>query len=304
MLVAGLGQSSLDSLAVVDVYPPVDTKKEVLEWREQCGGPAATALVTLSRLGVPCKFYGVIGDDYAGEKMMQSLKKENIDISGIVKRGKAASQIAFIAIEKETAKRTIFWRRPSGEALKRTEIGDDFLEGADFLLLDGLMQDASIYAAEKAKERNIPIMLDAGRKRPGMLDIAKLSDYVVASGEFAKDFGWDLSQEGLNREKEKLGTKILSVTLGEQGCITVSDSIFLHIPAFHIKAVDTTGAGDVFHGGYIYGLLRGWHLKDTLIFASAVAAIKCTQIGGRAGIPKLGEVKAFLSERGHSIPQD
>jgi len=303
MLVAGLGQSSLDSLAVVEVYPSVDTKQEVIEWQEQCGGPTATALVTLSRLGVPCRFLGVIGEDYAGEKIMQSLEKEHIDISGIVKRGNAVSQSAFIAIEKATAKRTIFWRRPSGEALKRTEIGDDFLKGADLLLLDGLMQEASIYAAEQAKEQNIPVMLDAGRKRPGMIDIAKLSDYVVASGEFAKDYGWDLSQEGLTRQKEKLGPKVLSVTLGEQGSVTVSDSIFFHVPAFNIKAIDTTGAGDVFHGAYIYGLLHGWPLKDTLIFASAVSAIKCTQIGGRAGIPTLAEVKAFLSERGHSMPQ-
>ena len=304
MLVAGLGQSCLDFLAVVDPYPPVDTKAEVLEWQEQCGGPTATALVTLSRLGIPCKFYGVIGDDYAGGEMMKSLKKENIDVSGIVTRKKAASQTAFIAIEKETAKRTIFWRRPTGEALKRTEIGDDFLEGADFLLIDGLMQDASIYAAGKAKARNIPVMLDAGRKRPGMIDIATMSDYVVASGEFAKDFGWDLSHDVLCREKEKLGARTLSVTLGERGSLTVSENLFLHTPAFHVKAVDTTGAGDVFHGGYIYGLLQGWNLKDTLLFASAAAAMKCTQIGGRAGIPTLSEVKAFLLQRGHSIPHD
>ncbi len=302
MFVAGIGQSSLDYLAVVDGYPLVDTKKEVLEWHEQCGGPVATALVTLSRLGIPCKFYGVIGDDYAGEQITRSLKNENIDISGIVKREGTTSQIAFIAIERGTAKRTIFWKRPSGEALKGAELGDSFLEEADFLLLDGLMQEASLYAAARAGERSIPVMLDAGRNRPGMLELARLSDYVVASGEFAKDLGWDLSEEGLQREKEKLGVKVLTVTLGEQGSITVSYNMFLRIPAFSVKAIDTTGAGDAFHGGYLYGLLQEWNLRDTIIFASAVAAMKCTKIGGRDGIPNLREVNVFLAERGHPIP--
>jgi len=304
MLIIGIGQSSLDYLAVVDSYPPADTKKEVLEWYEQGGGPVATALVTLSRLGNTCKFYGVVGDDHAGERIVQSLKNENVDTGSVVVREKAASQLAFIAIEKETAKRTIFWKRPSGKALMGEELPDHFLNGADFLLLDGLMQDVSFYAASRAKEQGIPVMLDAGRLRPGMIEVAGLSDYVVASGEFAKDLHWDLSERVLRSEKEKLGAHVLTVTLGERGCVTVSDSLFLQTPAFKVSAVDTTGAGDVFHGGYVYGLLKGWSLRDTVIFASAAAAMKCRKIGGRDGIPNLGEVRAFLSDRGHELPPD
>lgn len=304
MFVAGIGQCSLDYLAVVNSYPQVDTKNEVLEWLEQGGGPVATALSALSRLGISCKFYGITGDDYAGEKIRHSLVKEGIDVRGLIKRQNTISQLAFILIEKGTARRTIFWKRPSGKPLRKKELGTDFLEGIDFLLLDGLMKDVSLYAAKKARALKIPVMLDAGKVRPGMLEIARLSDYVVASEEFAKDLGWHIDATVLHKEKEKLRVKVLTFTLGERGSITISDDQVFQIPAFKVKAVDTTGAGDVFHGGYIYGLLQGWNLQETVIFASALAAMKCIKMGGRSGIPKSSEVIKFLKEKGYTVPQN
>lgn len=302
MIVTGLGQCSVDFLAVVNAYPHSDTKKEVLEWHEQGGGPVATALVALSRLGVNCSFYGVTGDDPAGEKIRRSLTEEGVDVKGLLQRGRNASQIAFIVIEKGTAKRTIFWKRPSGSPLLPDELGADFLNGSDFLLLDGLMRDASLAAAKRAHALGIPVLLDAGSVRPGLLDIARLSDYVVASEEFARGLGWVLAPEFLRQEKEKMGIKVLTITLGERGSITTSGDQVFEVPAFHVNAADTTGAGDVFHGAYIYGLLQGWGLRNVVTFASALAAMKCRMIGGRAGIPRLDEVVSFLRERGQSLP--
>jgi sulfofructose kinase len=299
MIVVGIGQCSYDYLALVETYPSVDTKKEVLEWHEQPGGPVATALVALSRLGVRCRFHGITGDDSSGDKIKKSLLSEGINAHGLIKRKGARSQLAFIAIEKYSAKRTIFWKRPSADPLHAEELGEDFLEGAHFLLLDGLMKDVSLFAAEQARNRNIPVMLDAGRSRPGMLDLAELSDYVVASRDFANDVGWEINQEALQQERERLGCKILAVTLGDQGSVTVSKEQYLSIPAFRVDAIDSTGAGDVFHGGYVYGLMHGWSLKDTILFATAFAAMKCARIGGRTGIRRYEEVKQFLAERGH-----
>jgi sulfofructose kinase len=297
MIVTGFGQCSLDYLALINGYPEVDTKKEVLEWHEQGGGPVATALVALSRLGIQCKFYGILGGDDAGEKIRKSLVDEGVDVSGLITRPEATSQIAFIVVERKTARRTIFWKRPSGEPLRPDGLGGDFLEGSHFLLLDGLMEHSSLRAAEKAKALGIPVMLDAGRLRPGMMDIARLSDYLVASEEFAKDSGWAVDREVMLRERERLGVRALTVTLGTQGSATACGLGFFKTPAFPVEAVDTTGAGDVFHGGYIYGLLQGWEMPEAVRFASAVAALKCRKIGGRAGIPKLNEVEKFLRER-------
>jgi len=299
MKVTGIGQCSLDYLALVDSYPDADTKKEILEWHEQGGGPVATALVALSRLGVECSFHGVAGDDDAGDKIRRSLVEEGVDVSGLVIRRTSTSQIAFIAIEKETGRRTIFWKRPTGVPLRDEDLGAGFLDGSGMLLLDGLMPEVSLYAAEQAQKRSVPVMLDAGRMRPGMIELARLSDYVVGSEEFARDLDWEPTRETLFREREKLGVKVLTITLGRRGSVTVSSQgEYFDTPAFKIGAVDTTGAGDVFHGGYIYGLLRGWDLGETLTFASALAALKCTKVGGRAGIPKLDEVMRFLKKEG------
>lgn len=303
MHVVGIGQCSLDYIALIDSYPDANTKKEVIEWHEQGGGPVATALVTLSRLGISCSFLGVIGDDHAGGKIRKSIAAEGIDISGLVQRDKSVSQRAFIAVEQGTGIRTIFWQRPSGAALSEYDLHADFLKGAQFLLLDGLMSDISILAASAAKKQNIPVMLDAGRGRPGMLEVAGLSDYVVASEEFVNNLEWDLSEKSLQGCRTQIGADVLTITQGEQGSITAAHNQFFHMPAFQTQAVDTTGAGDVFHGGYIYGLLQGWNLRDTVMFASAVAAIKCTKVGGRTGIPTLGEIELFLMERGYALPE-
>lgn len=297
MIVTGLGQCSLDYLAVIDSFPGIDTKTEVVQWEEQGGGPVATALVALSRLGIKCRFYGITGDDDAGEKIRQSLIKEHVDIDGLLKRDRSSSQVAFIAVEKTRGKRTIFWKRPTGEALRPVELGAHFLEESQFLLLDGLMKDSSLYAAKKARQLNIPVMLDAGRLREGMLDIARLCDYVVASEEFVKDLGWSEDTDALQREIEKhLWKRVVTITLGERGSITfLNNQEVIRTPAFEVEAVDTTGAGDVFHGGYIFGLLQGWNIVDTVRFASVLAALKCKKVGGRAGIPNLTEAMELFT---------
>ncbi len=303
MNITGLGQCSLDYLFVADVFPLPDTKNEVIEWIACGGGPVATALVSLARLGARCSFYGISGDDESGEKIRNSLEIENINTEGLLRRPYTGSQIAFIAVERGSGRRTIFWKRPSGESLKPEEIPKGFLDRADFLLLDGLMAEASIFAARCAIDKGIPIMLDAGRVRDGMVELASMCDYVVVSEEFGKELidANDLLS-GSGKEKalpvmKSFGAKACTITLGKNGSITLAGDEIFHTPAFDVETVDTTGAGDVFHGGYIYGLLSGWNVKEVVRFASAFAALKCRKLGGRAGIPSLEEVKEFLRHK-------
>jgi ribokinase len=296
MSVTGIGQCSWDYLSVVRSYPEPDTKEEVLGLEEQGGGPVATALVALGRLGVGCRFFGVTGDDAEGRKIRQSLIDDGVETGGIVIRENARSQVAFIVIEKEGGRRTIFWQRPSGEPLRPKELEEEFLKGSRFLLLDGLMKDASLHAAGRARSLGVPVMLDAGRVREGMLDIARLSDYVVASSEFARELGYKDDPEDFFEKTKDLVPGVFTVTLGERGSVTCAGGEVITVPAFRVEAVDTTGAGDVFHGGYIYGLLQGWELRKTIRFASAMAALKCRNIGGRAGIPTLEEALRLMEE--------
>lgn len=295
MKVAGLGQCSLDFIASLPRFPKEDTKMEALGLTVQGGGPVATALVSLSRLGARTYFMGVVSKDSAGGEIIEGLKDEGVDVSRLKVRRAGDSQRAFILVNGKTGSRTILWKRPSAPMLKPAELRTEFIKGKDMLLLDGLMIRASLKAARIAKRLQIPVMLDAGRMREGMMELASLSDYIVASEEFSKDIS--NRPEDTLRKLALLHPKAVTVTLGERGSLTWHDGEVFRTPAFKVKAVDSTGAGDVFHGGYIYALLRGWDLRKTLLFSSAFAALKCRTPGGRAGIPGLNETLRFMYSR-------
>ena len=137
----------------------------------------------------------------------------------------------------------------------------------------------------------------AGSVREGMIELAHLCDYVVCSEEFARKFtesGDTFDADKAIMHMKSFGAKATTITLGEKGSITLHGDTIFHTPAFNVDVVDTTGAGDVFHGGYIYGLLQNWNIQIAVKFASAFAALKCRKIGGRAGIPGLEEVESFM----------
>lgn len=295
MTVVGIGQCCWDILALVEKYPEVDEKEEIRFLTEQGGGPVATALVTLARFGIPCRFHGIVGDDGYAAHIRESLTGEGIDCTGLLTRRGATSQVAWIVIEQGSGHRTIFWQRPSGEALCPDELAAGFLEGAAALHLDGLMPEVSLHAAAAARRRGIPVMVDAGRLRPGMRELAAGCDYLVAAERFFLDLGWDRSKEEFRRLAAGIGAPVVTVTRGARGSLTWSEGKVFDIPAVPVPAVDTTGAGDLFHGGYIYGVLQGWGVERTVLFASATAALGCRAIGGRSGIPTLAEVSQLVS---------
>ncbi len=292
MRVLGLGQASLDIITLVTGFPREDAKKEVLAFLEQGGGPVATALVALRRLGVEAAFSGVVSDDYAGARIREGLIDEGVDVAALVERPGGESQRAFIIVNRETATRTILWKRPTVAELSKEEIKRDWLSGAGFLLLDGLMGRASIRAAELARESGVPVMLDAGSPRPALLKLLPHTDYIVGSEEFAGYFSPDPEEAAV--KISSFSPRAVTVTLGEKGSVTWQGGRVFRTPAFRVRALDTTGAGDVFHGGYIYGLLQGWGLEKTVTFASAFAALKCLELGGRTGIPTLEHTLEFM----------
>ena len=294
MKVAGLGQASFDYTAIAEKYPPPDSKEEVLEWVCGGGGPVATALVSLSRLGVETFFMGRVGDDRSGRLIRAGLKEEGVDTRGLRKKPGGSSQTAFIVVEKVSGKRTIFWQRPTVEALHPGEVNVKRIRECDLLLIDGLMHEASLRAASIARKAGVPVMIDAGTLREGTLQLCALSDHIVCSESFANALA--PSPRAALKELSTLGARSLTVTLGERGSTTLTDGGIFRTPAFKVRAVDTTGAGDVFHGGYIYGLLKGWPIEKTVEFASAFAALKCLKPGGRAGIATLSETLGFMKK--------
>jgi len=295
--VVGLGHSAVDYLGVVPRYPALDEKIEMLEFAKQGGGPVATALVTLSRLGASTAYIGKVGDDDFGKFILEEFKKEGVDTRGVIVEKGASSLFAFCVIEKNTGKRTIFWSTGRRSEINPGKLNKELIVSAKFLHLDGHETEAAIQAAKWAREKNIKIILDPDIISPGIEELISLSDVVIASSSFVQNFTGEESYSEGAEKLFSLGPEIVVVTLGEKGCLCKSkDGIFTK-PAFKVKVIDTTGAGDVFHGAFIYGLLKRWDLEKIAEFSNAVAAIKCTKLGGRAGIPNLEEVNKFLSRR-------
>jgi len=300
MKVTGLGQCSLDYIVSVKKFPKEDSKEEAIDFITQGGGPVATALVALSRLGVKTYFTGIVSDDDVGHAIKKGLVAEGVDTRGLVVKKGGRSQRAFIVANIKNGSRTIYWQRPVGPRFAPMELqpGDvkaSLMRGRDFLLVDGLMMEAANRAVGLARDKKIPVMLDAGSVRPGMLKLCRLSDYVVGSEAFSNAVSPE--PEETLKKISALAPRAVTITLGRRGSITWSGGGVFRAPAFRVRAVDTTGAGDVFHGGYIYGLLRGWKIEDTVSFASAFAALKCLSPGGRTGIPGLKETLDFIKAR-------
>ncbi|MBU2547461.1 MAG: sugar kinase [Proteobacteria bacterium] len=292
--VLGLGQASLDYLGLAPVYPERDAKCELDRLEVQGGGPVATALVTLSRLGLSTAFIGAVGDDLAGRAIRAGLIEEGVDVSGLSMVPGGTSQLAFIAVERYSGSRTIFWHRGRGTELGVGQVDLEAVGRARLLHLDGLMHEASMVAARRAREAGIPVVFDAGTLRDGSLDLAARTDCLICSERFFRAFHPRGDVEAGLVGLRELGPTRVVATFGARGSVGFDGRIFHHQPVLEVRVLDTTGAGDVYHGAFIYGLLAGWDLAGCMRFASATAALKCEKMGGRAGIPDLETVRRFM----------
>ena len=295
--VIGLGQACLDCLGRIPSYPHEDGKVELIDIQFQCGGPASTALVTLSRLGIDTAFFGSISDDSNGIEIRKGLEKEKVETAYLKITPGYTSQFAFIAISEKTGDRTIFWHRGTVPPLKPSDVDLGPFPKAKILHLDDLMMEASMEAVSQARARGLKVVMDAGSIRKGAKKLASLSDILIASETFGKGLaGSSASPEvALNALKE-LGPKAVIITLGSKGSIGWDGMKVIHQKAFPVEAKDTTGAGDVYHGAYIYGILQEWDMAACMQFASAVSALKCKEIGARKGIPRKDKVIQFMKD--------
>ena len=295
--VIGLGQACLDCLARIPAYPAEDHKVEMMDIHFQCGGPASTALVTLSRFDIDTAFFGSISDDPNGLEIRKELIHEGVETAFLKITPGHTSQFAFIGITEVTGNRTIFWHRGSVPPLGPADVNLEPFSGAKILHLDDVMIEASMEAVRQARRHGLKVVMDAGTMREGARELASLVDVLIASERFTEPLaGPHASPEAALDALRRLGPKEVVVTLGPKGSIGWDGEEIRFQTAFPIDAKDTTGAGDVYHGAYIYGLLRGWRMPECMRFASAVSALKCQAIGARKGIPRLDEVNQFIRQ--------
>jgi sulfofructose kinase len=314
----GFGMNAVDFLSILDPYPNLDEKVEVVESSMQGGGPVPTAIVTLAKLGSKVAYIGKIGDDSEGRFVKAELEKEGVNTDYLIMDEESRTAKAFIWVDKNTGRRTVALDKTKSSHIKISEL--KFLNSISTRILhvDAREPEVDIFLSKWAKRMGAKVSLDVGSLRSGVESVFLLVNYLIVAKRFACGFTRLSDPFSACRELMKIrrihgkGFEIVVVTLGEDGCICGSpqgfttsgspqrvttnegdDKIF-HSPGFPVKVVDTTGAGDVFHGAFIYGLLEKWDLKKIARFACATAAMKCRKLGGRSGIPNLAEVKDFM----------
>jgi sugar/nucleoside kinase (ribokinase family) len=289
-----MGLNSVDFLCVVPEFPTINSKMRILQFSKQGGGQVATAMVALSRWGVKTKYVGKFGGDELGQFSSNSLQQEGVDVSSVTSEPNTPNQFGMIIVDGLSGERTILWDRDERLMYREGEPQKKDVCSGKLLHLDGHDIKAAIQCARWAKEEKIPTVIDLDKVESLTSELIKEIDFVVTSGRFPALFTGISDREKALTELQKQIPGFLCATLGHDGAVALVEGQFVYVKGFEVKAVDTTGAGDVFHAGFIYGLLQNWEVADILRFANAVAALKCRDLGGRRGIPSLEEVQKFL----------
>ena len=304
-----VGTAAYDFSLFMEGYPGENSKAEVYDMIESGGGPASNAAYLLSLWGVHCGFAGLLGDDYYGERIRNEFASVGTDLSLTETRPGHSTPISFILVNTRNGSRTIVSRKSPDEEL---ELRHSHYAGLSpqVLLLDG--HEVAASRAACAAFPQAATILDAGSLRPGTQELAGKVNYLVGSERFALQAtglanlaGSGEWQECLQRLRTvaRPGASIV-VTMGERGLIYDADGACRHLPAYPVHAVDTTGAGDIFHGAFAYAILRGFPLPLTLKLASLTAAMSVRERGGRRSIPTLKAVrKEFRHVEGRDLPK-
>lgn len=298
--VVGIGLSCIDLLITLPEYPREDTKMPAEALLQQGGGPVATALVALSKLGERVSYLGSIADDLFSEMMLKEFNAYGVDTGELRVKPNTTSTLAVVLINKSRGTRTIVWKRGTLPSASPEDISPDLIKKAKVLHLDGHHVDAALVGAKIAKESGCMVCLDAGNLFPRIEELVAVTDILVTSEEFALAFSGEKDpQTAGERLFNTYRPELVTITQGDRGGIYFDGKEWGEYPSFPVQVEDSTGAGDVFHGAFIYGYLKEWSLKKITRLASAVSALKCTCRGGRVGIPSLSEVNTFLARHQH-----
>jgi sulfofructose kinase len=299
----GVGLNATDTLLLVSRYPALGEKvafeREVLS----PGGQVASALATCGKLGLRTKYIGAVGDDERGRIQMASLRdaglnQVSMNLDDVEIRAGCPNQSAYIVIDRSTGERTIFWHRPDCLSVDPARITPEKIVGARMLHVDGHDTPAVARAARIAREHGIPVSVDVDNVYPGFDQVLASVDYLVGSTEFpARWTGERDPFRALERIQAEYKMRVAAMTLGPHGALAREGGKFVYSPGFVVNCMDTTGAGDVFHGAFCYSVLKGFTVRDALEFSNAMAALNCTQLGARGGIATADEALA-LAERG------
>jgi len=293
----GFGLNAVDHLIVVPEYPSFDTKVRFLEHQQTPGGQAATTMVALQRLGLRTAYAGRFGSDAEGQFGFAAFAAEGVDHEFAEIVDGARNQVAFILIDARNGERTIIWDRDERLSYAADEAPLAIAARGRILHLDAHDPPACARLAHVAREAGTIVTADIDNIYDGLLDLLPLIDVLIGSREFPhRVTGIADERASLVELKARYGCGLVGLTKGAEGALIYCEGQFIEARAFPVPGGcrDTTGSGDAFHGGFLYGLLSGEDVETSLKLANAVAALKCRALGARTALPSKNELTDFL----------
>jgi len=293
--IVGIGQNATDTLILVSKFPAYAGKVAFDQEILSPGGQVASALVTCAKLGLRVKYIGTVGDDERGKIQLDSLNGSGIDLSDVEVRKNCPNQTAYILIDRTTGERTVLWQRHDCLRLDPTSITEQKITAGKLLHIDAHDTAAVAKASEIARRHHIPVTVDVDTIYHGFDRVLPHVDYMVASSEFPVQ--WTNERDpfrALEMIQEEFHIPVAAMTLGAHGALARIHGRFVYSPAFVVNCVDTTGAGDVFHGAFCYAVLQNMPMRETLEFSNAMAALNCTALGARGGISTIDDARALM----------
>jgi sulfofructose kinase len=290
----GVGLNATDTLIPVAHYPASGSKVEFRSAQVLPGGQVATAVVACQQWGLHTRYVGKVGDDSAAALHRAEFARTGVEAHLLTAPG-CASQQAFILVE-DSGERTVLWKRDDRLTLRPEEVDREWIVNSRALHVDGHDTAAATVAAGWARAAAISVIADVDELYPGVEALLKNVDYLITSRDIP---GRLMSEPDLPRSlpalSTRFGCRLTAATLGDEGVLAWDGAQFHYAPAFRLNTVDTTGAGDIFHAGFIFGLLQGWPLPRQLDFACAAAALNCTAVGARGAIQSVEAIEHLIA---------
>ena len=292
--IVGIGVCTVDHLMTVPHMPGNNVNMKASAYLRQPGGLASCALVAAARLGARSKVIARVGDDDAGQYIRHELESEGVDTSNLIVRSGSESHVSLILVDERTGERSIMTRPPTGEPIALSEIKRADITSAKVLFIDDVTE-LTLQAARWAQESDMKVVLDPARPFAIIKQILPYVDVPIVPQQWAEAWMPGQPASAVVEALFQAGAKIAAVTLGARGSVVCWEGGTRHIPAFKVDVVDTTGAGDAYHGAFMAALLQDWEAPRMARFASAVGSMNCRAMGGRAALPTRQDVDTFLT---------
>ena len=293
--VVGIGENSVDLIYRVPHLTGAGDKVRATSCRRLLGGQVATTLATCAGLGLRTRYVGTFGNDDHGRLIRSELEQRGIDTSFASVRY-AANRHAVILVDERTGERTIVWQRDPALTLQPEQVTAAMLDGARLLHVDNVDEDAAVAAARRARGAGMIVTTDIDQVSERTPELVAAATFPILAERVPCALTGEADPVRALRALRRQHDGMLCVTLGTRGSLLLEGDRLYEAPAFRVRAVDSTGAGDVFRGALIASLLRGDAPEAMLRFANAAAALSCTREGAIAGAPGLADVTQFLAE--------